>query len=196
MPPCVRRYTSSETVSVFHWLKFRAGGEHQEISMQITPLQNQRQFSAQKVQRRVSDPQKGNNSSPSDRPRRDLSDHIIHSLLKIFRWFSVASSIKSQLRGLAAYRLTLSHTPSSSCSWCLCSGEPNCYLPFPAQHQGFHSLCPSVWNALPSQLPCLQVGATSPLKPAQTSPSQKKSLRLLNSLLADLSVSPDAAFLL
>ena len=98
---------------------------------------------------------------------------------------AVASSIKSQLRSLAAYHLTLSHTPSSSSSWCLCSGERNCYLPFPAQHQGFHSLCPSVWNALPSQLSRLQYGATFPLKPAQISPSQKESLPLQNSLFAD-----------
>ena len=98
---------------------------------------------------------------------------------------AVASSIKSQLRSLAAYHLTLSHTPSSSSSWCLCSGESNCYLPFPAQHQGFHSLCPSDWNALPSQLSRLQYGATFPLKPAQISPSQKESLPLQNSLFAD-----------
>ena len=36
----------TKTISVFHWLKFREGGEHQEISTQITPLQSQRQFSA------------------------------------------------------------------------------------------------------------------------------------------------------
>lgn len=138
-------------------------------------------------------------SRPS-KEKQTISIHLTYQgsyqpLLKIFQWLSVASSIKSKLLSLAANLLTLFHTPSSS-SWCLCSAEPNCYLPFPAQHQGFHSLCPSTWNALPSQLHSLQCGATSPIKPAHISPSQKESLPLLNSPCTDLSVSPDAAFLL